>query len=137
MAIGDRLDTLTQEWAAAKAAEKQATERRLMIESEIIGIVGDELPDKGTRTFGLLKIECRATEKWSQEGLAAALKRWTKKLSGGLEFPFRQEWKPETADLRYIQEHNPEAWDLLQSALTVTPNKPSFSVMTKKDLKSR
>lgn len=132
-----RLEDLTNQWQEAKAAERAATERRLLIENQIIDIVGSELPIKGTSNFGALKIVSGVTEKWDQDAITRASVRWPNKR---FPFPFRQEWKPNNDDLRTMGDNFPDLWERLEDAVTVEPRKPTFEVKgvsTQRDLKSR
>lgn len=119
-----KLINLSIEWKQAKDDESAAKERRLLVESKMIDLIGSELPDKGTYKTGSVKITTGYTRKWYQEILNDIKKSWKKSWPA---FPFIGEWKPRNDEIKYLQEHSPEAYAALTEAFEDTSNKPSFS----------
>ncbi len=119
------IEALTKEWKQAKAAEEQAKNVRIAIESQIYEQVQKELPEKGTKSFDTgLKITTGFTESWDQEVLNRAYQAWP----ATHKFPFHGVWEADGKAVTYIRENQPELYALIREGLTLRPRKPSFSV---------
>ena len=71
-----------------------------------------------------MKIATGYSEEWSQEQLTAAYHNW----DASVPFPFTGVWKPDGKAIGYLRDNVPEAYRKIQSALTLKPKKPAFSV---------
>jgi hypothetical protein len=119
------LEQLANEWKIHKAAERAANEKRLLVESKIVDMIGNELPDKGTyNCLGILKITTGFNEKWDQQVLADIVQDpvWTLDVP----FPFVPEWKPTNSAIKHYRDNVPEVYAVLTTALRSDPKKPSF-----------
>ena len=123
----NELSTLTLQWQGAKHREREANVARIGIESRIYELVADQLPHKGTTTLDTgIKIVTGYSENWDQEEVQRAYETWPHE--SGVEFPFQGTWKPDGKAISYLRENYPDAYRLIQGALTLTPKKPAFSV---------
>jgi hypothetical protein len=118
---------LSSEWLDAKNAEKEATERRRLIEDEICRILEIQESDERTRRLEAeiftIKITCRINRKVDGD-LAQEIA-----AENGMEefLPMLFRWKPELSMT---------AWDavgdnvkqVFSRAITATPGRPSFSI---------
>ena len=118
------LQSLAVEWNGCKQAVKEAQARLLQAEIAIYEAVKTELPEKGTSTFGPIKVVTGFTESYDQSALNIAYEQWP----DGIPFPFMGEWKPDGKQLSYLRDHRPELYDRLTSAITIKPKKPAFAV---------
>lgn len=133
----DELKKLNEKWKAAKEAERAANTQRLLVEAQIMTLVGNQVEKSGTTHLGCLKIETGFEDKWNQDTLDDLEARWPHKR---VPFPFRSEWKPNGVAIRGLAESLPDLYERLIPALTKEPKKPSFSlngVSTQRDLKTR
>ncbi|MFO0906800.1 MAG: hypothetical protein U0835_00275 [Isosphaeraceae bacterium] len=120
-----KIERLTAAWKDAKRAESQANADRIAIESEIYELTADCLPDKGTYTTETgMKITTGFSEEWDQAALNAAYQNWP----GLSPFPFTGIWKPDGKAISYLRDNLPDAYKIIQPALTLKPKKPAFSV---------
>lgn len=116
---------LIDEWRHAKQQEAMWNAKRIEIESQLYEHHAEQLPDKGTYTTPEgMKITTGFTEEWDQGRVTAASQVWP----DGLKFPFTGTWKPDGKAITYLRDNAPEAYALLQPALTLKPKKPAFSV---------
>lgn len=121
------LSTLTQQWQGAKRREQEANAARIDIESKIYELVASQLPDKGTTTLDTgMKIVTGFSESWDQEAVQRTYEQWPHE--SGVKFPFQGTWKSDGKAISYLRENCPDAYRLIQGALTLTPKKPAFSV---------
>jgi hypothetical protein len=125
------LQKLSAEWIDAKNAEKEATDRRRLIEDEIVRLL--EILETDDRNIKLaigdynLRITCRINRKVDGD-LAQEIA-----AENGMEefLPMLFRWKPELSM---------SAWDavgdnvkqLFLRAITATPGRPSFSITMEK-----
>lgn len=121
------LQPLIEAWKTAKTLFDEAKANILAVENSILETLGDEL-QKGTNHFGELKIVCANGEKWDQLELAVARNAWP----DSVPFPFVSEYKPDNKQITYIRNHNPEAFKIIEKALTVSGKKPAFSLKADK-----
>jgi len=119
------IDQLRAEWIAAKTAENEARNFRLKVEQEIIAALGDELPDTGTTKTHGLKIVTGYNRKWDQ----AALQEMVNKGIPPKLFPFKTEYKEIKRNSDYLANNEPEIWEYIARALTLTPKKPAISII--------
>lgn len=122
------LQPLIDVWKIAKQHSDKAKEDLLTVETSIIKVLGDELK-KGTNNFGELKITCSNSERWDQLEIASARNSWPSTVP----FPFVSEYQPDNKQISYIKEHNPEAYKLLEKALSISPKKAAFSIKKEKE----
>jgi hypothetical protein len=121
------LHELSQQWLAAKDAEKRAQDERREIEDKIVGIVNLPADFEGTRNekagFFKISIVARMNQKIDADRLQDIAHE--RGLTEHLSTLFR--WKPEI---------NARAWkaaqgsltEPLREAITTTPGRPSFSI---------
>jgi hypothetical protein len=127
------LQKLSAEWIEAKNAEKEAIEKRRLIEDEIVRILEIqetdersrrlEALDKEAKNLYVVKVTCRINRKI--DGDLAQEIAAENGLEGYLTLLFR--WKPELSM---------SAWDavgdnvkqLFSRAITATPGRPSFNI---------
>ena len=125
------LQQLSEEWMEAKAVEKDAVEKRRLIEDEISRLLEIQLDDDHARTIGaepfVLKIACRINRKVDGE-LAQEIAA-EHDMHDYLSLLFR--WKPEL---------NKSVWDgvgdnvkqVFSRAITSTPGRPSYTITKEK-----
>jgi len=125
------LQQLSKEWLEAKSAEKDATEKRRLIEDEIVRLLDIQQSDEGTKKVEaspfVIKIASRINRK--VDGEIAQEIAAEHDMQDHLSLLFR--WKPELSMA---------AWDgvgdnvkqVLARASTATPGRPSFTITTEK-----
>ena len=116
--------TLMEQWKYPKEQETLWNQKRIESESQMYEQHQASIPDKGTYTTPEgMKITTGFSEDWDQVKLSSAYEQWP----GNIKFPFTGVWKPDGRAISYLRENAPEAYALLQPALTLKPKKPSFS----------
>lgn len=118
-------------WVALKSDENEAKAHRLQIEELIQDQYASEIKDSGTTTLSHIKITKGVTKSYDQRELKALQKKILPEA-----FPFKVELKEDTKGIRYVQEHLPDIWALIKTAITEKPKKAQFSVITKKESES-
>jgi hypothetical protein len=125
------LQQLSEEWMEAKAAERDATEKRRLIEDEISRLLEVQPEDEHTRKVDadpfIIKIACRISRK--VDGDLAQEIAAENDMQDHLGLLFR--WKPELSKT---------AWDgvgdnvkqVFSRAITATPSRPSFTITKEK-----
>jgi len=125
------LQQLSKEWLEAKSAEKDATEKRRLIEDEIVRLLDIQQSDEGTKKVEaspfVIKIASRINRK--VDGEIAQEIAAEHDMQDHLSLLFR--WKPELSMA---------AWDgvgdnvkqVFARAITATPGRPSFTITTEK-----
>jgi hypothetical protein len=125
------LQQLSAEWIEAKNAEKEAIEKRRLVEDEIVRILEIHETDERTRKLEAdiytIKITCRINRKVDGD-LAQEIA-----AENGMEefLPMLFRWKPELSMT---------AWDavgdnvkqVFSRAITATPGRPSFNITMEK-----
>lgn len=112
----------------ARAAEAQATTERLLAEKTLLAIVG-ELPTEGTTRHSdgelVAVIQTGVRRKVDADKLAEIAGQIPEAIGKRL-----LRWKPElvTAELRYVQNNEPDIYRALSEAITVTPSKPAIRI---------
>lgn len=122
------LQPLIDSWKHAKEKIDEAKSDLANIEESIIQTLGDELK-KGTNNFGELKIVCANSEKWDQLEIAVARNAWP----DSVPFPFESEYTPDNKQISYLRDNNPEAYKIIEKAVTISGKKPAFSVKKSKE----
>lgn len=118
------LQTLKQTWLLAKQKENDARNERLEAEGEIYMLVEKDLKESGVNNLPEgIKITTGFTEKWDQEQLREIQSSWQSNL-----WPFKTEFKKDSALLKALQQTNAEGYAVVAKALTLTPCKPTFAV---------
>lgn len=116
---------LIDQWKYAKEQEVLWNQKRIEIESQIYEQHRASIPEKGTYTTDDgMKITTGFSEEWDQAKVNEAYQAWPE----GIKFPFSGTWKPDGKAISYLRDNVPGAYELLRSALTLKPKKPSFSV---------
>lgn len=121
------LQKLSAEWIDAKAAEKEATERRRLIEDEIIRILEIQETDERTRKLEAdiftIKITCRINRKVDGD-----LAQEIAAENGMQEYlPVLFRWKPELSMTAW-EGVGDNVKQVFSRAITATPGRPSFSI---------
>lgn len=127
---------LITKWTYFKQAEKDANEKRIEAENELLAMVKDELRDRGTNNFPLgLKIVTGETEAWDQAELAKLSERYDSQDVDLPYFPFETQLKPNNKKIQAILsdvKYNKVYIKFVANAMTVKPKKASFSIVNKK-----
>jgi len=117
------LAELEAKLAHAKSVERDANLARIAVEREILAHPDVVVEDEGTTTVGNLKIETGYTRKFDQAKLAAIAQDFPPEL-----WPFKTEYSEVRRGTRYLENNQPELWDVIAGALTLTPRKPAITL---------
>src|SRR5262245_56545788 len=116
-----QLQTLTDAWNRAKAAEQAANKERLAIEAQILESV--EIKDGTTTLETGLKIVTGLTETLDQEAAMEVYRNWPKDIP----FPLKKQFALDKKALDFCREHYPAEIRKLDACIVAKPKKPSFS----------
>ena len=121
------LQKLSGEWLEAKEAERDATERRRLIEDEMVRLIGIEQTDEHTRKVEAdpftIKIACRINRK--VDGDLAQEIAAENDMQDHLGLLFR--WKPELSMTAWNGVGD-NVKQVFARAITATPGRPSFTI---------
>ena len=121
------LQKLSGEWLEAKEAERDATERRRLIEDEMVRLIGVEQTDEHTRKVEAkpftIKIACRINRK--VDGDMAQEIAAENDMQDHLALLFR--WKPELSMTAWNGVGD-NVKQVFARAITATPGRPSFTI---------
>ena len=121
------LQKLSVEWLEAKEAERDATERRRLIEDEMVRLIGIEQTDEHTRKVEAdpftIKIACRINRK--VDGDMAQEIAAEHDMQDHLGLLFR--WKPELSMTAWNGVGD-NVKQVFARAITATPGRPSFTI---------
>ena len=121
------LQKLSVEWLEAKEAERDATERRRLIEDEMVRLMGIEQTDEHTRKVEAdpftIKIACRINRK--VDGDMAQEIAAENDMQDHLGLLFR--WKPELSMTAWNGVGD-NVKQVFARAITATPGRPSFTI---------
>lgn len=121
------LQKLSVEWLEAKEAERDATERRRLIEDEMVRLIGIEQTDEHTRKVEAnpftIKIACRINRK--VDGDMAQEIAAENDMQDHLGLLFR--WKPELSMTAWNGVGD-NVKQVFARAITATPGRPSFTI---------
>ena len=121
------LQKLSVEWLEAKEAERDATERRRLIEDEMVRLIGVEQTDEHTRKVEAdpftIKIACRINRK--VDGDMAQEIAAENDMQDHLGLLFR--WKPELSMTAWNGVGD-NVKQVFARAITATPGRPSFTI---------
>lgn len=114
------IEQLQKDWVELKATEDKAKKLRLEVEKKIVEI--SDLPEKGTKEIcNGLKVTTGMSISYDQDALMKLYR------SGKIpNFPFKKEFKPVAAELKYLSDNFPEQFDLIEECATSKPKKPAF-----------
>lgn len=119
--------SLYQEWLDAKAAEKEAQDKRRKIEDALIESLGVSLDSEGSQKFEsdgyIVKTVCRMNRRIDADALQEIAAE--NGLSNHLGSLFR--WKPEI-NMTAWKNAAPEITTPLMEAITAKPGRPSFTI---------
>jgi len=126
----DNLEVLTQAWIKAKVSETEAIEWRRKTEDRLLSILGIPEMLEGTENAECGDYKIKVVGRMNRKVDAEKLQELA--LSNGLQDHI-------SALFRFKPEINTTAWkatdtsitDLLLDAITTTPSRPSFSIITK------
>ena len=125
------LQKLSVEWLEAKEAERDATERRRLIEDEMVRLIGIEQTDEHTRKVEAdpftIKIACRINRK--VDGDMAQEIAAEHDMQDHLGLLFR--WKPELSMTAWNGVGD-NVKQVFARAITATPGRPSFTLTKEK-----
>jgi hypothetical protein len=123
------LQKLSVEWLEAKEAERDATERRRLIEDEMVRLIGIEPTDEHTRKVEAdpftIKIACRINRK--VDGDMAQEIAAENDMQDHLGLLFR--WKPELSMTAWNGVGD-NVKQVFARAITATPGRPSFTIIS-------
>lgn len=121
------LQKLSGEWLEAKEVERDATERRRLIEDEMVRLIGIEQTDEHTRKVEAnpftIKIACRINRK--VDGDMAQEIAAENDMQDHLGLLFR--WKPELSMTAWNGVGD-NVKQVFSRAITATPGRPSFTI---------
>ena len=121
------LQKLSVEWLEAKEAERDATDRRRLIEDEMVRLIGIEQTDEHTRKVEAnpftIKIACRINRK--VDGDMAQEIAAENDMQDHLGLLFR--WKPELSMTAWNGVGD-NVKQVFSRAITATPGRPSFTI---------
>jgi len=126
----DNLELLTQAWIKSKASETEAIEWRRKTEDRLLSLLGIPEALEGTENAECGDYKIKVVGRMNRKVDAEKLQELA--LSNGLQDHI-------SALFRFKPEINTTAWkatdtsitDLLLDAITTTPSRPSFSIITK------
>jgi hypothetical protein len=125
------LQDLSREWIEAKDAERDATEKRRIIEDEIVRLLEIQQTDEGTKKIEadpfVLKIACRISRK--VDGDLAQEIAAENDMQDHLSLLFR--WKPELSMTAWNGVGD-NVKQVFARAITATPGRPSFTITQEK-----
>ena len=121
------LQKLSVEWLEAKEAERDAVEKRRLIEDEMVRLIGIEQTDEHTRKVEAdpftIKIACRINRK--VDGDMAQEIAAEHDMQDHLGLLFR--WKPELSMTAWNGVGD-NVKQVFARAITATPGRPSFTI---------
>lgn len=118
------LKKLCEQWVQYKQDEKDANERRLAIENEILLMIGNDLKLGSNRVEGLIKITAELDRKWDNEKLIVLRNSIAEDY-----FPFKEKFSEKKKMSDEIEKNVPDLWAIISKALTISPKKPAFEVL--------
>ncbi len=122
------LQQLSAEWVEAKEAERDATERRRLIEDEMVRLLEVQPTDEHTRKVEAepftIKIACRISRK--VDGDMAQEIAAENDMQDHLALLFR--WKPELSMAAWNAVGD-NVKQVFARAITATPGRPSFTII--------
>ena len=114
---------IADELFAAKLAEKEANERRVALEEELIALVGAKEEGAQTHTIGDFKITITGKLNRKVDFEVA------EKLSLGDLLPVKYKPELDNKGLKYLEEKEPAAFAKFAAALTIEPAKTAITVI--------
>ena len=126
------LPLLVAELIAAKAAEKQAIDRRVAIEAQIVALIPAPANGEGTVKDGAVKVEFKLNRKVSAEHLGALQDAWMT-LNENQKTAFRWKVDIDTKQYRAIADLDAASLAGISQYITTTPAKPAVTVTPAKD----
>lgn len=122
------IETLAKDWLSAKAEEAAANKRRVALEGQIIDILG--VTENSSKTHDVGDFKVTITGKLNYKADFTALDEALKSIAMELH-PIKVERKLDEKGLKYLQNNEPEIFNLIAPALTITPAKTSVTVKQK------
>lgn len=112
---------------AAKLAEKEANERRVALEEELIALVGAREEGSQTHTFGDYKITItgKLIRKLDWEMFDASI---AAKIPQELQ-PVKIKRELDDTGVKYLANNEPQIYRLLAKALTIKPAKTAVTIV--------
>ena len=116
---------LARSWLEAKNAEREANERRVLIEQEIIQIIGAKEEGRQTHSLDAYKITVigKLTYKAEFEPLHELTEQWPEQFQ-----VVKYEPKLDEPKIRKIREMRPDLYRQIAQHLTVKPAKTGITV---------
>ncbi len=124
------MSLLCEQWLAAKEAEKAAIERRRTLDDQIAQVIAHGLEGTTTAVFGsyTVKVTGKLTRELDPEKVATLDAQIPAALLNRVIT-----YKPalDLREYRYMQDHEPEYFQALASAVTTKPAKPTIAITIK------
>ena len=117
------LKKLCEQWVQYKQDERDANERRLAVEREILDLLGDDLKI-GVNKVENLKITAGLDRKWDNDQLLVLRNSIAEDY-----FPFKETFAEKKKMSDEIEKAVPELWAIISKALTIVTKKPAFEVL--------
>lgn len=125
------LTELKQQLVSLKQQEEEIKAHRLNLERAIVQHpdIAPQLKDEGTHSAYGVKVSTGYTRKWDQDALDRAAQHVSPSF-----WPFKTEFKEDRRMMRVVEERFPDLYaQHLSPALTLTPRKPTVSIVEPKD----
>lgn len=118
---------IADELFAAKLAEKEANERRVALEEELIALVGAKEEGAQTHTIGDFKITItgKLNRKIDWEMFDQSI---ASKIPESLQ-PVKVKRELDETGVKYLANNEPQLYKILATALTVKPAKTSVTIV--------
>ena len=123
--MSDNLESLAEQWRAAKKAENAARNERVDIESRIIEITGHKEEGSQTHEAGDWKVS--VTGKLNRKLDADAWHMIEDSIPEDLR-PVRYSPSLDTKGLRYLEQNEPDVYKRVAQAIETKPAKPAVEV---------
>lgn len=119
-------DYFATKWLAAKKAEREATEHRILVETEMLKMYAPR--EEGSETFTTKDgFKIRTTGKLTYKADLNALKQATLSWPESLR-PVRVKEEADESLLKAIRATRPDLWRVIAAAVTVKPAKTGVAV---------
>lgn len=115
---------LIDAWKVAKAEEDQYKNLRWQLEEQIFDKVKEQIKDIGTYNFDDMQIIITEKKEWNSAVLDDIYEQFPNKDL----WPFKPEWKPLSAVYKTLQEKDAISAAVLNPALTIKRNSPTFKI---------
>jgi len=125
----EKIAELSARWLEAKADEKEAQERRALIEADLLALVPSVVGGSKTTNEAGYKITVKApiyrsidAEKWDEVKDSIPHEIW----------PVKLRLEADDKGCKWLAENDPTLWSVAARAITEKPGKASFTIEKKK-----